>query len=90
MRFRDGTLPLGARAAGPSIDIVRAHPEYVARAHAAGNQVHVWTVNSEAEIALCAGLGVDAIITDNPRQALAQLTRNNTAETGIFDAPEVS
>jgi glycerophosphoryl diester phosphodiesterase len=73
IRFRDGTLPLGARVAGPSIEIVRAHPEYVGRAHAAGNQVHVWTVNSEADIALCAGLGVDAIITDNPRQALDQL-----------------
>jgi glycerophosphoryl diester phosphodiesterase len=74
VRFRDGTLPLGARAAGPSIEILRAHPEYVARAHAAGNQVHVWTVNAAADIALCAALGVDAIITDNPREALDQLT----------------
>jgi glycerophosphoryl diester phosphodiesterase len=89
MRFRDGTLPLGARVAGPSIEIVRAHPEYVARAHSAGNQVHVWTVNSEADIALCAGLGVDAIITDVPGQALAQLTTgapagsaDNSVETG--------
>ena len=53
MRFRDGSLPLGARTAGPSIEVVRAHPEYVARAHAAGHQVHVWTVNDEADIALC-------------------------------------
>jgi glycerophosphoryl diester phosphodiesterase len=89
MRFRDGTLPLGARVAGPSIEIVRAHPEYVARAHSAGNQVHVWTVNSEADISLCAGLGVDAIITDVPGQALAQLTTrtpvqsaDNSGETG--------
>jgi glycerophosphoryl diester phosphodiesterase len=74
-RFRDGTLPLGARVAGPWIEILRTHPEYVARAHAAGNQVHVWTVNSESDIALCAGLGVDAIITDHPGQALAQLSR---------------
>jgi glycerophosphoryl diester phosphodiesterase len=89
MRFRDGTLPLGARVAGPSIEIVRAHPEYVARAHGAGNQVHVWTVNSEADIALCAGLGVDAIITDNPGQVLTQLTVN-TGETGRFGASDVS
>jgi glycerophosphoryl diester phosphodiesterase len=74
IRFRDGSLPLGARASGPSIDIVRTHPEYVARAHAAGNQVHVWTVNDDADVALCAGLGVDAIITDHPGRALAQLT----------------
>jgi glycerophosphoryl diester phosphodiesterase len=90
MRFRDGTLPLGARVAGPSIDIVRAHPEYVARAHAAGNQVHVWTVNSEADIALCAGLGVDAIITDNPRQALAQLTNSPVTDASAPGASEVS
>jgi glycerophosphoryl diester phosphodiesterase len=90
MRFRDGSLPLGARVAGPSIDIVRAHPEYVARAHAAGNQVHVWTVNSEADIALCAGLGVDAIITDNPGQAVAQLPKSTSARAGGSGASEVS
>jgi glycerophosphoryl diester phosphodiesterase len=90
MRFRDGTLPLGARVAGPSIDIVRAHPEYVARAHAAGNQVHVWTVNSEADIALCAGLGVDAIITDNPAQALTQLTNTPASDAPAPGASEVS
>jgi glycerophosphoryl diester phosphodiesterase len=74
LRFRDGSLPLGARVSGPSIDIVRTHPEYVARAHASGNQVHVWTVNDDADIALCAGLGVDAIITDHPGAALAKLS----------------
>jgi glycerophosphoryl diester phosphodiesterase len=73
IRFRDGSLPLGSRVAGPSIEVVRAHPRYVARAHAQGNQVHVWTVNTPEDIALCADLGVDAIITDNPGQALAQL-----------------
>ena len=30
LRFRDGSLPLGTRIAGPSIEIVRAHPRYVA------------------------------------------------------------
>lgn len=74
LRFRDGSLPLGSRIAGPSMDIVRAHPKYVARAHAQGNQVHVWTVNTPEDIALCADLGVDAIITDNPGAALAQLS----------------
>jgi glycerophosphoryl diester phosphodiesterase len=75
LRFRDGSLPLGSRASGPSIEVVRAHPEYVAKAHSRGNQVHVWTVNSAEDIALCAGLGVDAIITDNPAAALAQLSQ---------------
>lgn len=73
LRFRDGTLPLGARIAGPSIEVIRAHPRYVARAHAQGNEVHVWTVNTEEDVALCADLGVDAIITDNPGRALGLL-----------------
>ena len=55
------------------MEIVRDHPKYVARAHAQGNQVHVWTVNTPEDIALCADLGVDAIITDTPGPALAQL-----------------
>jgi glycerophosphoryl diester phosphodiesterase len=73
LRFRDGTLPLGASVAGPSVDIVLAHPEYVAKAHAAGNGVHVWTVNNPVDIELCASLGVDAIISDKPAAALRQL-----------------
>ena len=36
LRFRDGTLPLGDSIAGPSMDIVLAHPEYVEKVHAAG------------------------------------------------------
>jgi glycerophosphoryl diester phosphodiesterase len=83
MRFRDGSLPLGARTAGPSIEVVRAHPEYVARAHAAGHQVHVWTVNDEADIALCSALGVDAVITDKPGPALEQLTREPDARDDV-------
>ncbi len=73
LRFRDGTLPLGAQIAGPSMEIVRAHPEYVAKAHARGNEVHVWTVNEARDIALCDEIGVDAIITDNPAAAMKQL-----------------
>jgi len=73
LRFRDGTLPLGASVAGPSIEIVRAHPEYVGKAHRAGNQVHVWTVNHPVDVELCAALGVDAVITDKPGATMRQL-----------------
>lgn len=72
-RHRDGTLPEGVRIAGTAMRILRAHPEYVERAHEAGNEVHAWTVNDPADIELCARLGVDAIITDRPRRVLAQL-----------------
>ncbi len=78
LRFRDGSLPLGASVAGPSIDIIRAHPEYVAKAHAAGHQVHVWTVNHPVDVELCAALGVDAVITDKPGATL-RLLQERTA-----------
>ncbi len=74
LRFRDGSLPLGASAAGPSIEIIRAHPEYVAKVHRTGNQVHVWTVNNPVDVELCAALGVDAVITDKPGNTLQQLS----------------
>jgi glycerophosphoryl diester phosphodiesterase len=73
LRFRDGALPFGARTAGPSMDIVLAHPEYVAKVHDHGGAVHVWTVNRPEDIELCASLGVDAIISDRPAAALNQL-----------------
>ncbi|MFJ8742703.1 glycerophosphodiester phosphodiesterase [Embleya sp. NPDC127516] len=72
--FRDGTLPRDVRIAGPSIDIVRAHPRYVARLHRAGHRVHVWTVDAPEDVELCLRLGVDAIITNRPRQVLTQVS----------------
>lgn len=73
-RHRDGRLPAGVRIAGPSMRIVRANPGYVARLHRAGNRVHVWTVDDPADVDLCARLGVDAVITNRPRQVRAQLS----------------
>ncbi|MEU3300951.1 glycerophosphodiester phosphodiesterase [Streptomyces sp. NPDC006678] len=75
LRSRDARLPAGARIAGPGIRLVRNHPSYVERLHAAGHQVHVWTVNEPEDVDLCAGLGVEAIITNRPKQVLAQLGR---------------
>ena len=57
LRFRDGSLPEGVAVAGPSIEIVRAHPRYVERAHRQGHPVHVWTVDAAADIDLCLELG---------------------------------
>ncbi|WP_079127380.1 glycerophosphodiester phosphodiesterase [Streptomyces sp. TP-A0874] len=74
-RYRDGRLPAGARIAGPSVRILRNNPDYVARAHRLGHRVHVWTVDSPADVEFCAGLGVDGIITNRPRQVLSQLGR---------------
>jgi glycerophosphoryl diester phosphodiesterase len=74
-RMRDGRLPAGARIAGPGIRIVRNHPSYVAKLHRAGHPVHVWTVNEPEDVELCARLGVEAIITNRPKQVLTQLGR---------------
>jgi glycerophosphoryl diester phosphodiesterase len=74
-RLRGGALPDGASIAGPSVDIVRAHPEYVERVQAAGGRVHVWTVDEAADVELCVSLGVDAIITNRPGRVLRILGR---------------
>jgi glycerophosphoryl diester phosphodiesterase len=74
LRCRRGWLPFGANVAGPSIDILREHPGYVGRVHAAGGRVFVWTVDEAADVRLCRDLGVDAIITNHPAMARASLT----------------
>ena len=74
-RWRDGSLPPGISTAGPSIDIVRAHPKYVSRLHAQGNSIHVWTVDKKADVQLCVDLGVDAIITNRPGRVVEMLGR---------------
>lgn len=74
-RLRDGRLPAGSRIAGPGMRIVRNHPGYIERLHRAGHRIHVWTVNEPADVELCAELGVEAIITNRPKQVLSQLGR---------------
>jgi len=73
LSMRGGDLPRGMRIVGPSIELVRAHPDWVRTVRRRGNAVHVWTVNAEADIGLCADLGVEAIITDRPAAAREQL-----------------
>ena len=75
VRYRDGSLPSQVYAAGPSIDVVRAHPSYVARVQARGHRVHVWTCDEPTDIDLVVDLGVDWVITNHPRRALRRLGR---------------
>jgi glycerophosphoryl diester phosphodiesterase len=67
-RARGGALPSGVPIAGPAIDILRARPEAVRRWHRGGHEVHVWTVDDPADFELCLSLGVDAVITNRPRE----------------------
>jgi glycerophosphoryl diester phosphodiesterase len=74
--YRDGSLPRGVLAAGIGVRILRAHPGYVARAHAQGHEVHVWTVDTPDDIDRCLETGVDVIITNRPADVLARLGRS--------------
>ena len=75
LRYRDGTLPLPVTTAGPSLEILRAHPRFVQRMHDRGHRVHVWTVDEPADIAYVLSLGVDAVISNAPKRVLDQLSR---------------
>jgi glycerophosphoryl diester phosphodiesterase len=68
-------LPFGARIAGPGVDLIRRRPELVKRLKAAGQLVYVWTVNEPEDVDLLVSLGVDALITDRPKEVLAHLGR---------------
>lgn len=53
-----------------SLNSARATPAVIRRAHAAGKQVHVWTVNRAEVMLRMIERGVDNIITDDPALAL--------------------
>ena len=46
-----------------------AKPGFIRRAHAAGKQVFVWTLNDPVSISRMISLGVDGVITDEPEMA---------------------
>jgi glycerophosphoryl diester phosphodiesterase len=73
---RDGLLPSGVRTGGPGIRLLRSEPDYVQRAHQAGNGVFCWTVDDPQDVELVRQLGVDAIITNRPAAVLEQLQRS--------------
>jgi glycerophosphoryl diester phosphodiesterase len=58
---------------GPGIKELRDHPGLGRHLVKEGREIHVWTVNTEADLDLCLGLGVTAVITDNPGLVLELL-----------------
>lgn len=73
--YRSGMLPKGVRIAGPGLEILQAHPRYSKRVQAAGSKVYVWTVDEPADVELVCSLGVDAIITNRPRDVRSLVDR---------------
>lgn len=59
--------------AGPGIDLLRENPRVARRLRKQGRRMHVWTVNTPADLALCLELGVEAVITDDPGTILRHL-----------------
>ncbi|MFN2563083.1 MAG: glycerophosphodiester phosphodiesterase family protein [Jatrophihabitans sp.] len=70
---RAGQMPAGVPIAGPGLNILRAYPSFVERAHENGHQVYVWTVDEPSDVEFVLDLGVDTIITDRPSEVLAIL-----------------
>lgn len=54
-------------------------PESVEFAHRIGLEVHVWTVNEEAEMTELLDMGVDGLISDYPRRLLDVIRRRAAA-----------
>ena len=80
-RLRDGRLggyhPPGVALQVPPAfgDVALVMAESVAAAHRLGLEVHVWTINEEAEIETLLDLGVDGIMTDFPARGVEVLRR---------------
>jgi glycerophosphoryl diester phosphodiesterase len=81
-----GTRDAGYRPPGDAVQIPRSYeswqlvtPESVAFAHRLGLEVHVWTVNDEAEMSELLDMGVDGLISDYPQRALDVVRRRAAA-----------
>jgi glycerophosphoryl diester phosphodiesterase len=66
--------------AGPGIDLLRENPKLGRRLRKRGRRTHVWTVNTPADLDLCVSLGVEAVITDDPRHVLKRLTGSSRSD----------
>ena len=73
LRCRNGWLPYNAAVSGPSMEIIRKHPEYVDRLRSYNKRVLVWTVDRMDDLDLCIDLEVDAVVSNRPGAVLNHL-----------------
>jgi glycerophosphoryl diester phosphodiesterase len=59
--------------AGPGIEMVRGHPEVISKIREGGRRVHCWVVNTPEDMDRCLELGIEALITDRPGEAVTHL-----------------
>lgn len=79
--YRSGQLPKGVRIAGPGLSVVRAHPNYASRVQDSRSRVFVWTVDEPEDVELLHDMGVDAIITNRPREVRLQLDQLGASQS---------
>ncbi|MGO1972201.1 MAG: glycerophosphodiester phosphodiesterase [Propionibacteriaceae bacterium] len=75
--WTDGSLPAGVEIMGPSLGLVKKHPDVVRRVIDAGHEVHVWTVNTPRDVEFCLDLGVTGLTTDFPDAVFKALGRTH-------------
>jgi glycerophosphoryl diester phosphodiesterase len=85
-RIREGQLPGATSIAGPSLALLRRHPELVDQVHRHDGQILVWTVNEPGDVRFARDLGVDAIITDDPAATIATLKTVDEPEPDASEA----
>ncbi|MGD0120509.1 MAG: glycerophosphodiester phosphodiesterase family protein, partial [Candidatus Binatus sp.] len=80
-----GTRDASYRPTADAVQIPRSYeswqlvtPQSVEFAHRLGLEVHVWTVNEEAEMSELLDMGVDGLISDYPSRALGVVRKRAT------------
>ena len=73
VRFRDGSLPPRVGGVGVALRVLQLHPGYARRVHERGGRIQVFTVDAPVDVDHVMRLGVDAIITNEPRRVLRHL-----------------
>jgi len=84
--FRSSALRRGFRSTAVAVQVPVSYqrvpivtPRFVAAAHAAGLEVHVWTIDDPDEMRRLLALGVDGVMTDRP-----ELLREVLIERGAW------